>query len=285
MKFKNPAHQHIFNDAISAFHAQKWNEAIQGLQTLALFLQESREKSQTQEINTLIESIQNPHQREALAAKLKAQSQAALNALQEKRQKKESFKTKIDAQEEAAHKTFAQGDYYNAAIDYAAIAAKTKGLPDFKANHADAMWSQASSYESLAFQIAASTPVKAQLYVEKAIKCVRESLVVYTQLNATFDIDECTKKIKALKQYKDTLQAQINQEETTQADLFANFIKVTQSFEVQDLTRESTANLLIALGDQAVYLSGFNTQSAAKELRKSLSDLTNTKDNKNKLVQ
>ncbi len=286
MKFKHPAHQNIYREAIKAIHAQHWNEAVQGLQTLHLLLQESREISHANKINSLIQCIQHPVKRETLVTTLLAQNQAQHQANQVKLNKTESFKAEIDALEETAHKEFDNNDFYNSAISYGAVAAKTKDLPQFKENYAAAIWSQASAYESLAYEIAGTTPIKAQSYVDKAIRRVKESLVVYTQLKSDYDIDECTKKLKVLKEYKATLQTQNKQNETTQAELFKSLDKVKCAYAVPEAIDEDCAAMLVALRGTPVYVRGFNyDRAAANELKKPLSDIPIVKDDKTKLAQ
>ncbi len=248
MKFKNSQHNSLYNDAISAIKAQKWADAIAQLQTLVLFLQESRDKNTAAQINTLIARLNNPVKRMVVLAEVEAhEAHAAEKALC----------AEIDALEEKAHKEFDNCGFYNAAIAYGNVAAKTKNLPQYKENFAAAIWSQASAYESLAYEIAASTPIKAQDYIEEAIKLVRESLVAYTELNKRFDIDVCTNKLKELKAYKHKLQTQNSQDEIVQNHLLAKFVEVTQAY-LKEVPLRSSADgidILLSLRNTPTYIT------------------------------
>ena len=82
MKFKNSQHNSLYNDAISAIKAQKWADAIAQLQTLVLFLQESRDKNTAAQINTLIARLNNPVKRMVVLAEVEAhEAHAAEKAL------------------------------------------------------------------------------------------------------------------------------------------------------------------------------------------------------------
>lgn len=257
MKFKTPQFEALYTDALTLIKTNKIKDALSSLETLLLLLKEKREnKENILHVTRLLQALQSdePTLGQNLIEQLEREKKTKAASSQ-------ALEKEIDTIENNANDLYNMNDFFNAAIYYGYVVAKTQGKAKFAPNYADACWSQGACYESIAASLKATQPQDALRYVDKAIYAVKRALAAYLPLNANDDIDACTQKLKFLKEQ----QSLLKEVEPTCSLLITLKMKITQT-----TSPANAANVIDSLDVLASTALNSGSIPAFKGYRKSI---------------